>query len=108
MVHRNQIRPPGDQPKSVQAVRVWEASFFPGSFGPEQTAELFGRRQGPVEQGLKFSEGAGIHTEKRLVEQYVFSLAAGGFEHEFRAAASEAVSRLVDEIALPGLGSNID
>jgi len=43
-----------------------------------------------------------------LIQQDVFGLPAGSIEHEFRTTAPELIRSVINQIALPGLGANVD
>ena len=83
-------------------------SSIPGSLCLEEEAQFVGRRQRPIEQLLKRSKCSVIDREKCLIEQHVLCLAARSVEHELRPAAAQPFSGLVDQIALPRLGTDID
>lgn len=82
--------------------------FSQGAFVLMQAAQPVRLWQWVIEQRLELGECALVDSEERLIEQHVFRLTAGGFKHEIRPAATQAIRGLVDQVALTGLGADID
>ena len=84
------------------------ALAVPRRFSPEQPTQSIGRRQRSIQHGAEFGERAGVERKERLVQQHVLRLAAGRLQHEIRPATAESLGCLIDQIALPHLGANVD
>jgi len=63
---------------------------------------------GRIQQSDKFLVRFRIKRKHALIQQHVFGLPAGAFQHKVRARLSEQRGGLINQVTLPALRADID